>query len=59
MKISITIYENTVTYESSNEDCTSTEALEIYLGLLRTIGYQEISINKSLKELCYENLRNE
>lgn len=53
------MYENTVTYESSNEDCTSTEALEIYLGLLRTIGYQKISINKSLKELCYENLRNE
>lgn len=53
------MYEDTVTYESSNEDCTSTEALEIYLGLLKTIGYQEISINNSLKTLCDENLCNE
>ena len=59
MKISITMYEDTVTYESSNEDCTSTEALEIYLGLLKTIGYQKISINNSLKTLCDENLCNE
>lgn len=59
MKISVTMYENTVVYESPNDDLDSTEALDIYIALLRAMGYHENSINRSLKKLYNENLCNE
>lgn len=59
MKISVTMYENTVVYESPNDDLDSTEALDIYIGLLRAMSYRETSINRSLKELYNESLCDE
>lgn len=56
MKISLTSYNKTLTWEYPYEDLTSTELLEAFKGLMYTATYPEDVIIRGMEEIV-ENYR--
>jgi hypothetical protein len=55
MKIEIKNYGNTYTVETEHDDLDVVEIMDIITGLLIQLGYQQQSINETIKELADGN----
>lgn len=54
MRIEIKAYDTSITVEKANDDLTTKDYFEIFIGLLIQIGFHEDSINAEIKELADE-----
>lgn len=54
MRIEIKTYDTSITVEKANDDLTTKDYFEIFIGLLIQIGFHEDSINEEIKELADE-----
>jgi hypothetical protein len=54
MRIEIKTYDTSITVEKTNDDLTTKDYFEIFIGLLIQIGFHEDSINEEIKELADE-----
>lgn len=61
MKISAEAYDTKVTIEDKSDDLTSTEVLEMFIGVMRCLSFSEDVIICGFKEVLenYENMRDE